>query len=148
VVAKAFDESQDCFIMSDCWDLETHIREASDVVTQRLTCSITYALEVVLVARLVTCGDEIVDEGLSKGRPTVKLVLREAEMPLMIYLIKNNWKIVSHYVLITCSGLDGDLVERDPTFGVLLAVIFSELLKLEIPWPDNLLEIRSKLFEA
>jgi hypothetical protein len=51
-------------------------------------------------------------------------------------------------VLITCSGLDGDLVERDPTFGVLLAVIFSELLKLEIPWPDNLLEIRSKLFEA
>jgi hypothetical protein len=54
VVAKAFDESQDCFIMSDSWDLETHIREASDVVTQRLVCSVTYALEVVLVARLVT----------------------------------------------------------------------------------------------
>jgi hypothetical protein len=66
VVAKAFDESRDCFIMSDSWDLETHIREASDVVTQRLACSVMYALEVVLVARLVTCGDEIVNEGLLK----------------------------------------------------------------------------------
>jgi hypothetical protein len=75
MVAKALDESQDCFVMSDCWDLETHIREASDVVAQRLACSVTYALEVVLVARLVTCGDEIVDEGLPKGRPAVELVL-------------------------------------------------------------------------
>jgi hypothetical protein len=25
VVAKAFDESRDCFIKSDSWDLETHI---------------------------------------------------------------------------------------------------------------------------
>jgi hypothetical protein len=49
MVAKAFDESQDCFIMSDSWDLETHIREASDVVAQRLTCSVMYALEVILV---------------------------------------------------------------------------------------------------
>jgi hypothetical protein len=49
--------------MSDSWDLETHIREMSDVVTQRLACSVTYALEVILVARLVTCGNEIVDEG-------------------------------------------------------------------------------------
>jgi hypothetical protein len=52
--------------MSNSWDLEMHIREASDVVAQRLACSVTYALEVVLVAQLVTCGDEIVDEGLSK----------------------------------------------------------------------------------
>jgi hypothetical protein len=43
-----------------------HIRETLDVVTQWLACSVTYALEVVLVARLVTCGDEIIDEGLPK----------------------------------------------------------------------------------
>jgi hypothetical protein len=134
--------------MSDSWDLETHVREASDVVAQRLACSVTYTLEVVLVAWLVTYGDEIVDEGLPKGRPAVELVLREAEKPLMTCLIKNNWKIVSHYVLITCSGPDGDLIERDPAFGVLLAIIFLELLKLEIPWPDDLSEMRSKLFEA
>jgi hypothetical protein len=66
VVAKAFDESQDCFIMNDSWDLETHIREASDVVAQWFACSVTYALEVVLVARLVTFGDEIDNEGLPK----------------------------------------------------------------------------------
>jgi hypothetical protein len=77
VVVKAFDESRDCFVMSDSWDLEMHIREATDVVSQRLTCSVTYALEVVLVARLVTCGDEIVDEGLPKFRPAVELVLQE-----------------------------------------------------------------------
>jgi hypothetical protein len=147
VVAKAFDESQDCFVMGDSWDLETHIREAT-VVTQRLTCSVMYTLEVILVAWLVTCGDEIVDEGLLKGRPAVELVLREAEKPLMTYLIKNNWKLVSHYVLITCSGLDGDLIERHLAFRVLLVIIFPELLKLEIPWPDNLSEMRSKLFEA
>jgi hypothetical protein len=51
-------------------------------------------------------------------------------------------------MLITSSGPDGDLVERDPTFGVLLAIIFPELLKIEIPWPDDLLEMRSKLLEA
>jgi hypothetical protein len=51
-------------------------------------------------------------------------------------------------VLITYSGPDGDLVERDPAIRVLLAVIFPKLLKLEIPWPDDLLEMRSKLFEA
>jgi phage-related holin len=115
---------------------------------QRLACSVPYVLEVVRVAQLVTCGDEIVDEGLLKVRPVVELVLREAEKPLMTCLIKNNWKIVSHYVLITRDGLDGDLVERDLAFRVLLAVIFHELLKLEIPWPDDLSEMRSKLFET
>jgi hypothetical protein len=90
VVAKAFDESRDCFIMSDSWDLETHIREVSDVVAQWLACSVMYALEVVLVARLVTCGDEIVDEDLPKVRPGIELFLWEAEKPLMTCLIKNN----------------------------------------------------------
>jgi hypothetical protein len=90
MVVKAFDETRDCFIMSDSWDLETHIREASDVVAQWLTCSVTYELKVILVALLVTCGDEIVDEGLPKGRPAVELVLWEAEKPLMTCLIKNN----------------------------------------------------------
>jgi hypothetical protein len=66
----------------------------------------------------------------------------------MTCLIKNNWKIVSHYMLVTCGGPDGDLVERDPAFGVLLAIIFPELLELKIPWLDNLSEMRSKLFET
>jgi hypothetical protein len=80
VVAKAFNESQDCFVMSDSWD----------VVGQQLACSVTYALEVILIARLVTCGDEILDEGLPKVRLGIELVLWEAEKPLMTCLIKNN----------------------------------------------------------
>jgi hypothetical protein len=40
-------------------------------------------------------------------------------------------------MLVTCGGLDGDLVEHDTAFGVFLAVIFPELLELEIPWPDD-----------
>jgi hypothetical protein len=51
-------------------------------------------------------------------------------------------------MLITSGRTDGDLVERDPAFRVLLAIIFPELLKLEIPWPDDLSEMRSKLFET
>jgi hypothetical protein len=51
-------------------------------------------------------------------------------------------------VLITCGGPDSDLVERDLAFGVLLTIIFPELLKLEIPWPDDLSKMRSKLFET
>jgi hypothetical protein len=66
----------------------------------------------------------------------------------MTCLIKNNWKIVNHYVLITRGGPDGDLIERDPDFGILLVVILPELLKLEIPWPDDLSVMRSKLFET
>jgi hypothetical protein len=89
--------------MSNSWDLETHIRETSDVVTQRLAFSVTYALEVVLVAWPVTCCDEIVNEGLPKVRPGIELVLREAEKSLMTCLIKNNWKIA-----IMCSSPTAD----------------------------------------
>jgi hypothetical protein len=40
-------------------DLEAHIQEASDVVVQRLILAVTYALEVILIAQLVTCGNEV-----------------------------------------------------------------------------------------
>jgi hypothetical protein len=90
VVAKALDEGRDCLIMRDLGDLEAHIREASDVVTQRLILVVTYALEVILIARLVTRGDEIIDEGLFELCPAIELVLRQAQEPLMTCLIKNN----------------------------------------------------------
>jgi hypothetical protein len=35
--------------------------------------------------------------------PGIKLVLRQAQEPLMTCLIKNNWKIISHYVFIARS---------------------------------------------
>jgi hypothetical protein len=75
MMAEAFDEGRDCLIMRDLGDLEMHIRETSDVVTQRFARSDTYALEVVLVARLITRGDKIVDEGLLELCPAIELIL-------------------------------------------------------------------------
>jgi hypothetical protein len=60
--------------MRDLGDLEAHIREASDIVTQRLILVVTYALEVILIARLVTRGDEVIDEGLLELCPSIELV--------------------------------------------------------------------------
>jgi hypothetical protein len=66
----------------------------------------------------------------------------------MTYLIKDNWKIISHYMFITCGGPDDDLVKRDPAFRVLLAVVLPELFDLEVLQPYDLSEMRSELFEA
>jgi hypothetical protein len=63
-------------------------------------------------------------------------------------LIKDNWKIISHYMFIACGGPDGDLVEHDLAFGVLLAVVLPELFELKVSRPYNLSEMRSELFEA
>jgi hypothetical protein len=76
MVMEALDEGRDCLIMRDFGDLEAHIREASDVVTQQLILAVTYALEVVLIALLVTHSDEVVNEGLLELCPAIELVLR------------------------------------------------------------------------
>jgi hypothetical protein len=90
VVTKALDKGQDCLVMRDFEDLEAHIREASGVVAQRIVLTVTFALDIILIAQLVTRGDEVVDEGLLELCPTIKLVFRQAQGPLMTCLIKNN----------------------------------------------------------
>jgi hypothetical protein len=75
MMVEAFDEGQNCLVMRDLGDIETHIRETSNVVAQWFARSVTYALEVVLVAWLITRGDKIVDEGLLELRPAIELVL-------------------------------------------------------------------------
>jgi hypothetical protein len=62
-------------------------------------------------------------------------------------LIKDNWKIMSHYMFITYDGPDGDLIERDLAFRV-LAIVLLELFELQVSWPYDFLEMRSELFEA
>jgi len=47
---KPFDKGGDYFIVGDFRNLEKHIRETSDVVTQWFVLVIPYSLEVVLVA--------------------------------------------------------------------------------------------------
>jgi hypothetical protein len=51
-------------------------------------------------------------------------------------------------MFITRGRLDGDLIERDLAFRVLLAVVLPELFELKVLRPYDLSEIRSELFEA
>jgi hypothetical protein len=51
-------------------------------------------------------------------------------------------------VFIACGAPNGDLVEHDLAFRVLLVVVLPELFELEVPRPYNLSEMRSELFEA
>jgi len=51
-------------------------------------------------------------------------------------------------MLVPCCRRDRDLIKGDPVLEVFLAVIFFELLELEIMRPDDLLEMRGELFQA
>jgi hypothetical protein len=51
-------------------------------------------------------------------------------------------------MFITCGGPDGDIIERDPTFRVLLTVILPELFELKVSRPYDLSKMRSELFVA
>jgi hypothetical protein len=51
-------------------------------------------------------------------------------------------------MFLTCGGPDGDLIERDPAFRVLLAVELPKLFELEVSRPYDLPKMRSELFEA
>jgi len=52
--------------MGDLWDLEAHIRETSDVITQGFVLSVPYPLKIVFISRLLVGSDEVVDERLPK----------------------------------------------------------------------------------
>jgi hypothetical protein len=84
-------------------DFKAHIQESSDVIAQRLVFPVPYSHEVVLVPRLLAGGDEIVDKCLAKFFLGVERVLGQAKEPLMTSLVEDNWKVVSHDVLISCS---------------------------------------------
>jgi hypothetical protein len=51
-------------------------------------------------------------------------------------------------MFITYDGPDGDLIERDLAFRVLLAIVLPELFELQVSRPYDLSEMRSELFEA
>ena len=63
--AQPLDESRYGLIVRNLQDLKAHIRELSDVIAQRLVLPVPYPFEVVLVSRLLTCGDEVVDKSLA-----------------------------------------------------------------------------------
>ena len=61
---EAHDKSRNSFVVGNLRDLEAHIQEMLDVITQRLILSVLYPLEIVFVSWLLIGSDEIVDECL------------------------------------------------------------------------------------
>jgi len=84
------------------WNLKAHIREPSDVIAQGLVLPVPYSLEIVFVPRLFAGSDEIVNKHLAELFPGVKGVLGQAEEALMASLVKDNWEVICHDVLVSC----------------------------------------------
>ena len=66
---ETFDESRNSLVMGDLWDLEEHIREASDVIMHGLIFPVPYPLKIILISRLLAGSDDVVDERLPKFLP-------------------------------------------------------------------------------
>ena len=63
----------------------------------------------------------------------------------MASLVEDDLEVICHDVLISCCRLDYDLVESDPVFRVLLAIIFFKLLELKVAGPYDLAKVRGEL---
>jgi glutamate dehydrogenase/leucine dehydrogenase len=63
------DEGVDSFIDGDVGDGEPHVREALDVVMQRLILVVPDFLQVILGAGLLVSGHEVVNESPSELGP-------------------------------------------------------------------------------
>jgi len=57
---------------------------------------------IIFVPGLFTGSDEIVNKRLAELFPGVKGVLRQAEEPLMASLVKDDWEVICHDVLVSC----------------------------------------------
>ena len=60
-------------------------------------------------------------------------------------MVKDDWEIVCHDVLVSCCSLDCDLIKSDPVFWILLAIVLFKLLKLEVAGPYNLAKVCGEL---
>ena len=100
--AQPLDESRYGLVVGNLRDLKAHIRESSDVIAQRLVFPVPYPFEVVLVSRLLACGDKIVDESLAQLFSRVEGVLGQAKEPLVTSLVEDYWEVVGHDVLVSC----------------------------------------------
>jgi hypothetical protein len=56
-------------------------------------------------------------------------------------LVKDDWEIVCHDVLVSCYRSDCDLIKSDPVFGILLAIILFKLLELEVAGSYDLAKV-------
>jgi hypothetical protein len=97
VVAQTCHEGFNSLVVGDPRDPNAHIREASDVLTQRFVPGIADALKVILVDWLFTASNEVFDKGLTQSIPGVKVVLWETDKPLVPYWPDHHGRLTSHW---------------------------------------------------
>ena len=56
-------------------------------------------------------------------------------------MVKDNWEIVCHDVLVFCCQSDCDLIKCDPVFEILLAIVLFKLLELEVAGSYDLAKV-------
>ena len=101
--AYAFDEGRYGLVVENLRNLEAHIRDASDVVTQGLILPVPYPLKVIFISGLLAGTNEVIDKCLAQFLPRIKRVLGQTKEPLVAGLIKDDWKIVRHDMLVSFS---------------------------------------------
>ena len=68
---------------------------------QGLVLPVPYSLEIVFVSRLLVGSDEIVNKRLAQFFLGVEGVLGHAEEPLMASIVKDDWEVICHDVLVS-----------------------------------------------
>jgi hypothetical protein len=114
VVAQTSNEGFNSLVVGDPRNPNAHIRESLDVLVQRFIPGVVDALQIILVAWLFTCGNEVFDESLTQSILGVELVLRETDKPLVPHQADHHGKVISHDMLVTHSGSTSGLVKLDP----------------------------------
>ena len=99
--AETSDESFDCLVVGDLWDLDAHLREASDVLAQWLIFAISNSLQIIFVSGLFASSNEVVDECLPELLPRIKVVRRQAGQPLVACMADGDWEVIRHDVLVS-----------------------------------------------
>jgi hypothetical protein len=90
MIAEAPDKHKDGLIVVDVEDGYLCLREAADVVTQRLVWIVSDFLQIVFVVGLLTSGHVVINKILPKLSPGVDGAFPQAKEPLLCRLIDDH----------------------------------------------------------
>jgi hypothetical protein len=114
VVAQTSNEGFNGLVISDPRNPNAHIREVSDVLTQRFVPGVMDALQIIIVVWLFTGSNEVFDKGLTQSIPGVEVILWETDKSLVPHRADHHGKVIGHDMLVAHSRSAGDLVKLDP----------------------------------
>jgi hypothetical protein len=148
MIAKAHDKHGDGLIVVDLRDGYPCLRDAADVVTQRLVWIVSDSLQIVFVARMLTSGHVVIDKTLPVLSLGVDGAFLQAKEPLVCRLVYDHRQVVIHNIFVPSRCLDNDLVQCYPLLGVGLSIINVQVMELEVLFPDDGTESVDERLEA